>query len=30
LLVPALCYLWIAAYGMLARFGIVDRKVATA
>jgi FHS family L-fucose permease-like MFS transporter len=26
LLVPALCYLWIAAYGMLARFGIVDRK----
>jgi len=26
LFVPVLCYLWIATYGMLARFGIVDRK----
>ena len=30
LFVPVLCYLWIATYGALARFGIVDRKVATA
>ncbi len=30
LLVPAACYLWIAAYGALTRFGIVDRKVAAA
>lgn len=30
LLVPAACYLWIAAYGALARFGIVDRKVIAA
>ncbi len=26
LLVPAACYLWIAAYGLLTRFGLVDRK----
>jgi FHS family L-fucose permease-like MFS transporter len=30
LLVPAACYLWIAAYGALTRFGVVDRKVAAA
>lgn len=28
LLVPAVCYLWIATYGALTRFGIVDRKIA--
>ena len=27
LLVPAACYLWIAAYGALTRLGIVDRRV---
>jgi MFS transporter, FHS family, L-fucose permease len=26
LFVPALCYLWIATYGGLTRFGVVDRK----
>jgi len=26
LFVPAICYLWIAAYGTLARLGIVDRR----
>jgi FHS family L-fucose permease-like MFS transporter len=30
LLVPAICYLWIAAYGALARFGIVDRRMVAA
>jgi len=30
LLVPAVCYLWIAAYGALARFGIVDRRAVAA
>ncbi len=29
LFVPAACYLWIATYGGLARFGIVDRKPVT-
>jgi MFS transporter, FHS family, L-fucose permease len=26
LFVPALCYLWIAAYGVLARSTVLDRK----
>ncbi len=30
LLVPAVCYLWIAAYGALARLGVVDRAVIAA
>jgi MFS transporter, FHS family, L-fucose permease len=30
LFVPVVCYLWIATYGGLARFGIVDRKEAVA
>lgn len=30
LLVPAACYLWIATYGAMARFGIIDRRVVAA
>lgn len=30
LLAPASCYLWIAAYGLLARSGRIDRQIASA
>lgn len=30
LFVPAVCYLWIAVYGLLTRFGVVDRAAAQA
>ena len=30
LLVPAVCYLWIALYGVMARLGVIDARAPAA